>query len=257
MSFIVYRLLLTALEDITTQYVDETPELTARYAQHAPPRRPPHNSPPSAETVAAASPGNPSPTTWAIGSAVQSPTSLRATSSQVNSPGTISGEVHTPGPLIFERQFARQLNLEEACLLRYFVEDLAKWVGLKPLGLGSRLTVQFDLCDPERHFAVVIPQRARVCPPLLDALLSTSARHFSTLSRPRQIEITFKYGLEHGLVVGEESTLSYHCRCITHLRSVSDEPDAIMDENLLAAVVALRFYEELDSKRPSETWLAG
>ncbi|KAH8423675.1 uncharacterized protein LDX57_001432 [Aspergillus melleus] len=48
-------------------------------------------------------------------------------------------------------------------------------------------------------------------------------------------------------MIGEESTLSYHSRCIAHLRSVSDEPDAIMDENLLAAVVALRFFEELDS----------
>lgn len=29
---------------------------------------------------------------------------------------------------------------------------------------------------------------------------------------------------------------------------MADEPGAIMDENLLAAVVVLRFYEELDSR---------
>ncbi|KAF9887607.1 hypothetical protein FE257_009820 [Aspergillus nanangensis] len=122
---------------------------------------------------------------------------------------------HNP-PLLNKQFILPQLELEEACLLRYFVEDLAKW---------------FDLCDPERHFGIVVPQRARTCPPLLNAVLSASAR----------------YGLQHSLVIGEETSLRYHSRCISHLRSVSEEPDAIMDENLLAAVVILRFYEELDS----------
>ncbi|OOF98322.1 hypothetical protein ASPCADRAFT_505262 [Aspergillus carbonarius ITEM 5010] len=125
-----------------------------------------------------------------------------------------------------------QLTLEEACLLRYFAETLGKW---------------FDLCDPERHFTTVVPQRARTCPPLLDAVLSASARHFSTLPPPKQLEITRKYGLQDGLTITEQSTLLYHNRCIAHLRSVSEEPNAMMDENLLAAVVTLRFYEELDT----------
>ncbi|PWY87106.1 hypothetical protein BO94DRAFT_556622 [Aspergillus sclerotioniger CBS 115572] len=125
-----------------------------------------------------------------------------------------------------------QLTLEEACLLRYFAEALGKW---------------FDLCDPQRHFTTVVPQRARTCPPLLDAVLSASARHFSTLPSPKQVEITRKYGLQDGLTITEQSTLLYHNRCIAHLRSVSEEPNAMMDENLLAAVVTLRFYEELDT----------
>ncbi|RAL09774.1 uncharacterized protein BO97DRAFT_160397 [Aspergillus homomorphus CBS 101889] len=41
--------------------------------------------------------------------------------------------------------------------------------------------------------------------------------------------------------------LAYHSRSIAGLRAASHEPNAIMDENLLAAMVILRFYEEFDS----------
>jgi hypothetical protein len=49
-------------------------------------------------------------------------------------------------------------------------------------------------------------------------------------------------------MINEEAVLDYHNRCITDLRLLANEPDAILDENLLAAVVVLRFYEELDSR---------
>lgn len=48
-------------------------------------------------------------------------------------------------------------------------------------------------------------------------------------------------------MINEEAVLDYHSRCISQLRLLADGPGAIMDENLLAAVVVLRFYEELDS----------
>lgn len=59
--------------------------------------------------------------------------------------------------------------------------------------------------------------------------------------------MTVKFSLEQDLIISEEAVLDYHNRCIAHLRFLACEPDAIMDENLLAAVVVLRFYEELDS----------
>ncbi|KAL6352593.1 hypothetical protein LRP88_13059 [Fusarium phalaenopsidis] len=49
----------------------------------------------------------------------------------------------------------------EAKLMRYFIEKIAR---------------RFDLCDPERHFALVVPWRVAFCPPLLDAALALSAR---------------------------------------------------------------------------------
>lgn len=109
-------------------------------------------------------------------------------------------------------------------------------------------SLQFDICDPEQHFTVVVPQRARFCSPLFNAVLSASARHFTTLPDYRQKEKTVELGLQEELIISEAAVLDYHNRCIAHLRLLSNEPDAIMDENLLAAAVVLRFYEELDGK---------
>ncbi|PYI04294.1 hypothetical protein BO78DRAFT_373115 [Aspergillus sclerotiicarbonarius CBS 121057] len=202
--------------DLSVEYVDETPALAALYHHESPASQSNPSLPPlpQSTTYAFASPSTPGHL-WDT----SSPASFEPTAS----PTSLRPSIQPP-PV--------QLTLEEACLLRYFAETLGKW---------------FDLCDPQRHFTTIVPQRARTCPPLLDAVLSASARHFSTLPSPQQLDITRKYGLQNGLTITEQSTLLYHNRCIAHLRSVSEEPNAIMDENLLAAVVTLRFYEELDT----------
>ncbi|KAJ6001099.1 hypothetical protein N7481_001508 [Penicillium waksmanii] len=94
---------------------------------------------------------------------------------------------------------------------------------------------------------MVVPQRARFCAPLFNAVLSASARHFTTLPDYQQKEKTVRLGLQEDLIISEAAVLDYHNRCIAHLRLLADKPDAIMDENLLAAAVVLRFYEELDA----------
>ncbi|PIG80521.1 hypothetical protein AARAC_003244 [Aspergillus arachidicola] len=137
-----------------------------------------------------------------------------------------------------------QTGPKEACLLRYFVEYLARW---------------FDLCDPERHFVRAIPQIARGSEPLRNAILAVSARHFSTLPKEKQGNI-IEYGLQQDLAINEETVLYYHNKCITDLRSLASEPEALMDEILLATVVILRFYEELGSPfidLPTETAIQG
>ncbi|KAJ5094387.1 hypothetical protein N7456_010248 [Penicillium angulare] len=63
----------------------------------------------------------------------------------------------------------------------------------------------------------------------------------------KQKEKITKFGLRQDLIISEAAVLDYHSRCIANLRFLANEPDAIMDENLLAAAVVLRFYEELDS----------
>ena len=57
----------------------------------------------------------------------------------------------------------------EVILLRYFVDVLARW---------------FDLCDPEKHFELIVPHRARWCPPLRNAILASAARHLTRVSNP-------------------------------------------------------------------------
>lgn len=43
-----------------------------------------------------------------------------------------------------------------------------------------------------------------------------------------------------------DSAVEYHTRCIEQLVALSNHPHAAFDENLLAASVILRLYEELD-----------
>jgi hypothetical protein len=50
--------------------------------------------------------------------------------------------------------------------------------------------LKFDVCDPERHFALTIPRCARSCPPLLNAIFTAAARYLSRLE---------KYKSSHGI----------------------------------------------------------
>ena len=108
-------------------------------------------------------------------------------------------------------------SVGEAQLLRYYVTHIAPW---------------FDVCDRFQHFSAVIPQRAAFCPPLLQAIFTVAARHLS-LSRPGYDP----YAADR-----------YHEICLAYLRRVINDPAMVMDENLFAATVVLRFLEEIDSK---------
>lgn len=112
--------------------------------------------------------------------------------------------------------------------------------------LHKRLTgVQFDLCDPERHFALIVPQRATHCPALLNAIYTASARHLCRLDQYRNgNEIEYLGNRLPGLKI--ETAVEYHSRSIENLVAVSSDPDSVFDENLLLASIILRFYEEVD-----------
>lgn len=104
---------------------------------------------------------------------------------------------------------------EQAFLFRYYVESIA------PL---------LDLCDLDRrHFGTVVPQRAALCPLLLYAILAASAKRLS------------RVGDYDGLVVDR-----YHQSCLRQLIPALSSSAAVVDENLLTAIVILRYVEELD-----------
>lgn len=103
---------------------------------------------------------------------------------------------------------------EEAHLLRYYVENLAR---------------SFDLTDPLRHFRRIVPQRAATCPTLLNAIFALSARHLS------------RVGKYDPLVSNK-----YHQECLKHLIPMLDDTTAILDENLLASTIILRHLEEIE-----------
>ncbi|KAH8690308.1 hypothetical protein BGW36DRAFT_390575 [Talaromyces proteolyticus] len=113
-------------------------------------------------------------------------------------------------------------DAQEACLIRYFIVELAHWT----LCYNSSIT-------------------GHVIPPLMNAIYTTSARH---LSRIRKYYMGDEIHYQ-GKVLPDlkpETALYYHNRCIEHLVSLSDDPLETKDEDLLAAAVILRFYEEVD-----------
>jgi hypothetical protein len=116
-------------------------------------------------------------------------------------------------------------------LLGYFIDHLSMWL---------------DLCDPERHFELLVPHRARNCPPLMNAILAASARHLTRVPKYRTPTrgVQYKGRILHDLT--EETALHYHNQCIHGLLELSGTAEQTRNEDLLAAAIILRFYEEVD-----------
>lgn len=114
---------------------------------------------------------------------------------------------------------------QEAGLLRHFVKHLANW---------------FDLTDSSCQFRNVVPQRASNDPILMNAILAASARHVSRVS-------------------GGDPYIAdkYHQRSIQHLIPMLSDEAAVLDENLLASTVILRFLEEIDVPLSGKVHLDG
>lgn len=122
-------------------------------------------------------------------------------------------------------------NTLEFCLLQYYIDHISMWL---------------DLCDPERHFHQVVPQRARSCPPLMNAILAASARHLTRVPKYRTESGAVRYGGRTLHDLTDETALHYHSKCIQDLLELGANPEQTGNEDLLAAAIILRFYEEID-----------
>ncbi|KAF7616620.1 hypothetical protein F9C07_1651442 [Aspergillus flavus] len=123
-------------------------------------------------------------------------------------------------------------SVQEACLLRYFIEELSPW---------------FDVCDDRRHFQVEVPYRARHCPPLRNAIYAVASRHLSRLPQYR----TSKGPKYKGQVLPHLSTstaVEYMLKCIPALIDFHKICDREYQENIMAAAVILRQYEEIEEE---------
>ena len=100
------------------------------------------------------------------------------------------------------------------------------------------------MCDASRHFAITIPHKVPNCPALLYAIFSASARHLSRSQQTKANDVVFSG--KKLPYLGDETALEYQNLCITHLIRLSGDSIEVQDENLLAAAVILRFYEEVD-----------
>ncbi|CAM1507501.1 Fc.00g071420.m01.CDS01 [Cosmosporella sp. VM-42] len=100
-----------------------------------------------------------------------------------------------------------------------------------------------DLCDNERHFARIVPQRAADCPSLFNAILCVSAKRLSKID-------------DYDSRIADQ----YHQECLEFLIPAVYDPAAALDENLLATIVLLRYMEEVDvpiSGEATESHLLG
>ncbi|KAL4784476.1 hypothetical protein BJX76DRAFT_357076 [Aspergillus varians] len=122
-------------------------------------------------------------------------------------------------------------NRLEFCLLGYYIDHLSTWL---------------DLCDPERHFQLIVPHRARSCPPLMNAILAASARHLTRVPKYRTESGGIKYGGRVLHELTDETALHYHNKCIHDLLELGANLEQTRNEDLLAAAIILRFYEEVD-----------
>ncbi|KAJ5085066.1 hypothetical protein N7532_009837 [Penicillium argentinense] len=123
-------------------------------------------------------------------------------------------------------------GIQESCLVRYFIEELSPW---------------FDHADDRRHFQLVVPGRARHCPTLRYALFAVSSRHLCRLPR---------YKTRHGIIyqgqllphLTDSSAVEYMLKCIPGLAEFPSIQDPTHQENIMAAAIILRQYEEMDEE---------
>lgn len=88
---------------------------------------------------------------------------------------------------------------------------------------------QADACDPLHHFATIVPKRALDVPLLLYAVLAFSAQVLNPESESDNSEAS-----------------TYYSKSLSLLIPILSDPSQTYDENVLAAVVLLRMYEERD-----------
>ncbi|KAJ6049176.1 hypothetical protein N7444_005892 [Penicillium canescens] len=123
-------------------------------------------------------------------------------------------------------------DVQESCLLRYFIEELSPW---------------FDHCDDRRQFQLVVPRRAAQCLALKNAVFAVSSRHLSRLPQymtPRGIVYRGQAlpNLKH------TTSLEYMLKCIPELIQFPEIQDPRHQENIMAATVILRQYEEMEEE---------
>ncbi|RGP62695.1 hypothetical protein FSPOR_9082 [Fusarium sporotrichioides] len=121
-------------------------------------------------------------------------------------------------------------GIQEACLLRYFIEDLSPW---------------FDLVDPQRRYQLIVPERARRYPPLLNAILAMSSRHLCRLEKYKTPQgIVYRGQPLPNLTPG--SAVEYMLKCISVLKDFHTTQDGEIRELIVTMAVILRHFEELD-----------
>ncbi|KAH6981690.1 hypothetical protein BKA56DRAFT_584309 [Ilyonectria sp. MPI-CAGE-AT-0026] len=128
-------------------------------------------------------------------------------------------------------------TIQEACLLRYYVNELAHW---------------FDICDPQSRFQLLVPERARRYPPLRFAIYAVAARHLCRLPELK----TPKGIVYHGQLLPNltpNTAVEYMLKCIPVLKEFHETRDEETRELIVTTAVILRQFEEMEDEDDEET----
>ncbi|KAF4121440.1 hypothetical protein GMORB2_1847 [Geosmithia morbida] len=123
-------------------------------------------------------------------------------------------------------------DVQEACLLKYYVEEIGHWL---------------DLADEDRHFQLVVPVRARSQPHLLNSIFAVAARHLCRMPQYRTAQGIEYMGqlLPH---LDKHSAVEYTLKCIPALRNFHEAHDDEYRDSIIATAVILRQLEEIDDE---------
>ncbi|KAF2208648.1 hypothetical protein CERZMDRAFT_48636 [Cercospora zeae-maydis SCOH1-5] len=119
------------------------------------------------------------------------------------------------------------LSRREAYLVQHFINKIGPWI---------------DVCDAQMHFTHELPRQAMSRPMVLYALLALASRHLSVMSRQSEEPAEAAF---------------YHGQCLKFVIEQLQGPEALYDDNLLASVVCLRIYEEINFTNDEAHHLAG
>ncbi|KAL5356972.1 hypothetical protein BJX96DRAFT_172102 [Aspergillus floccosus] len=103
----------------------------------------------------------------------------------------------------------------------------------------------FDHCDELKHFQRVVPQRARYSSVLRNAIFAVSARHLVRLPQYK----TPQGIVYHGQLITDlnnTTAVEYMLNCIPDLTRFPDINNPADQEDIMAATVILRQYEEME-----------
>ncbi|KAJ3560159.1 hypothetical protein NPX13_g9402 [Xylaria arbuscula] len=124
------------------------------------------------------------------------------------------------------------LGLQEACLVRCFVQHLAD---------------AFDTTDQYRAYKTIVPEEAKKRPLLLNAICTAASGYLTIVQSAQDPDGIVHYNGIPLPNLRKESTIKYHNSCISYMIDCLNNPQDPFDD-VLIAIPLLRYHEQIDTQ---------
>lgn len=143
-----------------------------------------------------------------------------AAQSQLHQPPTPKAQTPTPGTYVSQDEVS--LRDDEMPIFEHFVRRLSSWI---------------DLTDPDKHFAVVVPQMALRNWGLMSAILALSSRHLTLISSMGNVDHE-----------ATDKSVQYYNETLRYLQQAMKIVPYLRSDELLATVLTISTYEMIDGQ---------